>query len=106
MTVIMVDVNSKRRGKGMGYSAADTAAKHERILHEASRLFRERGFSGVSVSEIMKASGLTHGPFYNHFSSKERLMAEALAAGRQPPLAKLAKLCGSPQRNTEDAQEY
>ena len=62
----------------MGYSANDTALKHERILNESIRLFRERGFSGVSVDEVMKAAGLTHGPFYNHFASKEALMAETL----------------------------
>src|SRR5882757_9882085 len=46
-------------GASMGYSATDTAEKHERILNESIRLFRERGFSGVSVSEVMKAAGLT-----------------------------------------------
>ena len=63
----------------MRYPAAETAEKHERILDEASRLFRDRGFSGVSVGEIMKATGLTHGPFYNHFASKEALMSQCLA---------------------------
>lgn len=63
----------------MGYSAADTAKKHQQILNASIRLFRERGFSGVSVSELMNAAGLTHGPFYNHFASKESLMSEALA---------------------------
>lgn len=62
----------------MRYPAAETAEKHARIVAHAARLFRERGFSGVSVGEIMKATGLTHGPFYNHFASKEALMAEAL----------------------------
>ena len=61
----------------MRYPAAETAEKHQKILDEASRLFKERGF-GVSVSEIMKATGLTHGPFYNHFDSKEALMAECI----------------------------
>src|SRR5476649_1905235 len=62
----------------MRYPAAETAEKHQRILDAASRLFRERGFDGVSVAEIMKATGLTHGPFYNHFASKEALMAEGV----------------------------
>ena len=62
----------------MRYPASETAEKHTRILEQASRLFREHGFSGVSVSEIMKATGLTHGPFYNHFSSKEELMTESV----------------------------
>ena len=62
----------------MRYPAAETAAKHARILDKASRLFRERGFSDVSVAEIMKSTGLTHGPFYNHFPSKHGLMVEAI----------------------------
>jgi len=62
----------------MRYPPEETAEKHARILEQASILFRERGFSGVSVSEVMKAAGLTHGPFYNHFASKEALMAETL----------------------------
>ena len=62
----------------MRYPAAETAAKHARILEKASRLFRERGFSDVSVAEIMQATGLTHGPFYNHFTCKEALMVEAV----------------------------
>jgi len=65
----------------MRYPAEETAAKHERIVKEASRLFRERGFENVSVSEVMKAAGLTHGAFYAHFRSKEELQAAAVAYG-------------------------
>jgi TetR/AcrR family transcriptional repressor of nem operon len=76
----------------MGYSATDTAQKHERILDESIRLFRERGFSGVSVSEVMKAADLTHGPFYNHFASKEALMAETLTRELQRATSGLDEL--------------
>jgi TetR/AcrR family transcriptional repressor of nem operon len=62
----------------MRYPAEETAARHQRILREASRLFRERGIGGVSLPEIMKAAELTHGPFYNHFESKEALIAQSL----------------------------
>ena len=65
----------------MRYPAEETAAKHERIVKEASRLFRERGFENVSVGEVMKAAGLTHGAFYAHFASKEDLQAAAVAYG-------------------------
>ena len=41
----------------MRYPVAETARKHRKIIREASRLFRERGFSGVSVAEIMQAAG-------------------------------------------------
>jgi TetR/AcrR family transcriptional repressor of nem operon len=53
------------------------AENHKAILLAASRLFREHGFDGVGVVEVMKAAGLTHGAFYGHFSSKSALAAEA-----------------------------
>jgi TetR/AcrR family transcriptional regulator, transcriptional repressor for nem operon len=49
------------------------------ILAAAGRLFRERGFESVTVAEIMKSAGLTHGGFYGYFNSKDDLIAQALA---------------------------
>jgi TetR/AcrR family transcriptional repressor of nem operon len=54
---------------------------HDRIVAIASEMFRERGFDGVGVAELMERAGLTHGGFYNHFRSKEALIAEAAAKG-------------------------
>jgi TetR/AcrR family transcriptional regulator, transcriptional repressor for nem operon len=68
--------------KFMRYPVEETAAKHERIVKEASRLFRERGFENVSVGEVMKAAGLTHGAFYAHFGSKQELQEAAVAYGQ------------------------
>lgn len=66
----------------MRYPAEETAAKHDRIVKEASRLFRERGFENVTVGEVMKAAGLTHGAFYAHFASKQELQEAAIAYGQ------------------------
>src|ERR1700712_2962633 len=85
----LVFARAELKDRPMRYPAAETAEKHERILEEASRLFRERGFAGVSVAEIMKATGLTHGPFYNHFASKEALMAESIHHASGKALAEL-----------------
>lgn len=54
---------------------------HERIIAIASELFLERGFDGVAVAELMERAGLTHGGFYNHFRSKEDLIAESAENG-------------------------
>ena len=54
------------------------AENRERVVTEAARLFREKGFDGVAVAELMAAAGLTHGGFYNHFGSKEDVEAAAL----------------------------
>src|ERR1700710_2290938 len=71
----------------MRYPAAETAEKHARILDAASAMFRKSGFSNVSVGEIMRATGLTHGPFYNHFASKEALMAQSIEHASAKALA-------------------
>ena len=54
---------------------------HDRIVAIASEMFRERGFDGVGVADLMEKAGMTHGGFYNHFASKEALIAEASAKG-------------------------
>jgi TetR/AcrR family transcriptional regulator, transcriptional repressor for nem operon len=51
---------------------------HHRIVRVAVEEFRKRGVESVSVAEIMKRAGLTHGGFYSHFRSKEKLVTAAL----------------------------
>jgi TetR/AcrR family transcriptional repressor of nem operon len=53
------------------------AENRERIIRTAARLFREKGFDGVGVADLMKSAGLTHGGFYGHFASKSELAATA-----------------------------
>jgi len=64
----------------MKVSREQMALNRQRLLDIASRRFRERGFDGVSVAEVMQEAGLTHGGFYGHFASKEALAAEAAAS--------------------------
>src|SRR5436853_1230624 len=67
----------------------------ERILDAAAQLFRERGFDGIGVADLMKAAGLTHGGFYGHFRSKGDLAAEACSramAGASEEWAALARM--------------
>ncbi|MET4727233.1 TetR/AcrR family transcriptional repressor of nem operon [Lysobacter enzymogenes] len=63
----------------MKVSREQVGENRRRILDQAGRLFRERGFEGVSVAQVMKAAGLTHGAFYGHFQSKDELIAQTLA---------------------------
>ncbi|MGW6755860.1 TetR/AcrR family transcriptional regulator [Streptomyces sp. NPDC055817] len=57
-------------------SQAQALENRRRVVETASRLFREQG-THVSVADLMKASGLTHGGFYKQFASKEALIDEA-----------------------------
>ncbi|MGO7465227.1 TetR/AcrR family transcriptional regulator, partial [Rhizobium ruizarguesonis] len=60
----------------MRVSREKFAENREKILSVAGVLFRENGFDGVGVADIMKAEGLTHGGFYGHFDSKDDLALE------------------------------
>jgi TetR/AcrR family transcriptional repressor of nem operon len=59
-------------------SQAQARENRQRVVETASRLFREQGVH-VSVADLMKAAGLTHGGFYKQFASKETLVDEATA---------------------------
>jgi len=78
MTIMMVIMYTVKRSPAVKISREQVEANRRRILDAAGRLFREHGFEAVTVSEIMKAAGLTHGGFYGHFKSKEDLIAQAL----------------------------
>lgn len=61
----------------MKVSREQAALNRERIVEVAAKLFREKGYDGIGVADLMKSAGLTHGGFYGHFASKEDLMVEA-----------------------------
>jgi TetR/AcrR family transcriptional repressor of nem operon len=71
---------------------AQAQANREHIVETASELFRDRGFDGVGVSDLMAAAGFTHGGFYKHFGSKADLMAEASASSLSKSLASAESL--------------
>ena len=78
MTPIMYDVKH-RTEIAMKVSREQVAANRQTILAAAGRLFRVQGFEGVTVADVMKAAGLTHGGFYGYFKSKDDLIAQTLA---------------------------
>ncbi|MFF5185789.1 TetR/AcrR family transcriptional regulator [Streptomyces sp. NPDC000345] len=59
-------------------SQAQAQENRRRVVETASRLLREQG-TQLSVADLMKAAGLTHGGFYKQFASKEELVDEATA---------------------------
>lgn len=63
----------------MKVSREQREANRGRILEAAGGLFREKGFDAVSVAEVMKVAGLTHGGFYGHFESKDDLIVQTIA---------------------------
>ncbi|MGC6388881.1 TetR family transcriptional regulator [Ewingella sp. S1.OA.A_B6] len=65
----------------MKVTKAQAQENRAHIVETAATLFRERGYDGVGVAELMNTAGFTHGGFYKHFRSKADLMSEAAANG-------------------------
>src|ERR1044072_6449969 len=61
----------------MSVSRAQAAENRETVINVASRLFREHGFDGIGLKDLMESAGLTQGAFYKQFASKEDLAAQA-----------------------------
>jgi len=76
----------------MKVSREQAALNRERVVETASRLFRERGYGGIGVADLMRTAGLTHGGFYGNFNSKEELMAEAVTHAIDGSLAQWDKM--------------
>ena len=61
----------------MRVSRAQAAENRQTVIDVASRLFRDRGFDGIGLKDLMEGAGLTQGAFYKQFASKEDLIAQA-----------------------------
>ena len=61
----------------MRVSRIQAEQNRQTVIDVASQLFREHGFDGIGLKDLMKAAGLTHGAFYKQFASKEDLAAQA-----------------------------
>lgn len=61
----------------MRVSRIQAEENRQKVIDVASQLFRERGFDGIGLKDLMKGAGLTQGAFYKQFASKEDLAAQA-----------------------------
>lgn len=61
----------------MRVSRVQAEENRQTVINVASRLFREHGFDGIGLKDLMKGAGLTQGAFYKQFASKNDLAAQA-----------------------------
>ncbi|MBS0471329.1 MAG: TetR/AcrR family transcriptional regulator [Proteobacteria bacterium] len=62
----------------MRYAESHKEETHKALLAAAAAQLREHGPDRLSIAQVMKAAGLTHGGFYAHFKSKDALLNETL----------------------------
>ncbi|MDB5975326.1 MAG: bacterial regulatory s, tetR family protein [Nevskia sp.] len=80
----------------MGISKQQAAHNREAIIGAAEKLFREKGVDAVGLNDLMDAAGFTRGGFYNHFKSKDALVAAVMDKAMQEGAAALdAAIAGS-----------
>ena len=76
----------------MRYVKGHGLQTRSRIVEEASYGLRQAGVDGMSVADLMKRVGLTHGGFYAHFESREALVIEAFASAMDRTVSHWLKL--------------
>lgn len=75
----------------MKVSREQAAKNRAHVVEVAGEQFREHGFDGIGIADLMKAAGLTHGGFYANFASKDDLAAEAASAALAETTARLTE---------------
>ncbi len=54
----------------------------ERVLAGATEIFHRQGFSGTSIHDLIRETGVKKGNLYHYFSSKEEMGLEVLTRAR------------------------
>ncbi|NMT65480.1 TetR/AcrR family transcriptional regulator [Marinobacter orientalis] len=53
---------------------SDPASARGRLLHEAARLFRDKGYERTTVRDLAAAVGIQSGSLFHHFRTKEEIL--------------------------------
>ena len=84
----------------MRYQSEHKAEIHQKIVKDASRRVRAEGITGAAVSAVMRDAGLTHGGFYKHFESKDKLLVESLGEAFEDIAERLVHAAGQSKPGT------
>ena len=69
-------VHSSEARAGRASADPDRAAKRERILDAAERVFAQRGFYAAKVADIAREAGVADGTIYLYFKNKEDILIQ------------------------------
>src|SRR5579864_4012446 len=94
------------KGGEVGVSRQQAAENRHAIVAAAEKLFRERGVDAVGLAELMKAAGFTQGGFYNHFKSKDALVAAVMEKAMEEGGEAYAALIDGAKSSGADPAKY
>lgn len=73
----------KNRGAG-------SEPNRDAIVRETARLLASRGYNGTSLRDIADAVGIQQASLYNHYESKQHLVADVMASSMREMIASVA----------------
>ena len=79
----------------MRVSRTQAEENRQAVINVASRLFREHGFDGIGLKDLMAGAGMTQGAFYKQFDSKDDLVAQASQRALQEALGRWSAAAAS-----------
>ncbi len=79
----------------MRVSRVQAQENRQAVIDVASRLFREHGFDGIGLKDLMAGAGLTQGAFYKQFESKDDLAAKASRRALESALGRWSAAAGA-----------
>ena len=83
----------------------DVPSMREMILQEATALFLQRGYNGVSMREIAEACGLSKAGLYYHFTDKQALFL-AILEENMAALAQVIRRTKASSQSTRERMAY
>src|SRR3982750_3781913 len=83
----------------MRVSRTQATENRQTVINVASRLFREHGFDGIGLKDLMEEAGLTQGAFYKQFASKEDLAVQASARALESAVHRWQRAAASDPQN-------
>ena len=63
----------------MSPRTVDRTARRSQLVAAATEVFGEKGVSGATVADIVRAAGVAQGTFYLHFESKDDVIVAVVA---------------------------
>lgn len=87
------DKAAQRRGRGRPQGrAAGFEERRQQIVEIATKVFAELGYTGASVNDLTRATGMGKGALYNYIESKENLLVEIASMVMTPLLSELREI--------------
>jgi len=65
------------------------AESYQRLLEAAQKVLSEKGYAGGTIEDIVREAGYSQGAFYNHWSSKDQMVADLVQTVAQQQLEHL-----------------